>query len=407
MVRRAGCLGRPHDPTFQRRAGRRSSADGDHNARGPLQGGRQADRPPVSPTRSSASGATGTCWPERLPRGLSTGGVIHLWGHSWEIEQNNDWGRLTCTSAMNCRASATSPCSPMPNWASRCERSNDHITEREPATLTQEMAPRSGRSGEEENSGDRLVPCGDRSLCSWRPTSKWSPREREVRRDRRLPSGSSLPSPRLPPYTTSMWDGTSGVERFAYSVAGCVDAPARRRLAINTVLPWVGVPRPLAAIPILILVDVINSRSLRPTKPATGHSELAVGMAGVAGTGDSAHGGRRVLCSSGRVRGEPVEQRRPVTRCRWWPGRNVRGLDLAPRVGRPDRIGDYGRRHLPRVRRLLFMTSCGLVGDRARHSARVPGVPADGAHGQWNFDFKNAFNACLSITILPTEIAPR
>ena len=23
------------------------------------------------------------------------GGVIHLWGHSWEIEQNNDWGRLT------------------------------------------------------------------------------------------------------------------------------------------------------------------------------------------------------------------------------------------------------------------------------------------------------------------------
>ena len=22
------------------------------------------------------------------------GGVIHLWGHSWEIEQNNDWGRL-------------------------------------------------------------------------------------------------------------------------------------------------------------------------------------------------------------------------------------------------------------------------------------------------------------------------
>lgn len=22
------------------------------------------------------------------------GGVIHLWGHSWEIERNNDWGRL-------------------------------------------------------------------------------------------------------------------------------------------------------------------------------------------------------------------------------------------------------------------------------------------------------------------------
>jgi peptidoglycan-N-acetylglucosamine deacetylase len=25
---------------------------------------------------------------------LTTGGVFHLWGHSWEIEQNNDWDRL-------------------------------------------------------------------------------------------------------------------------------------------------------------------------------------------------------------------------------------------------------------------------------------------------------------------------
>jgi peptidoglycan/xylan/chitin deacetylase (PgdA/CDA1 family) len=25
---------------------------------------------------------------------VTTGGVFHLWGHSWEIEQNNDWARL-------------------------------------------------------------------------------------------------------------------------------------------------------------------------------------------------------------------------------------------------------------------------------------------------------------------------
>ncbi|MFZ0832470.1 MAG: polysaccharide deacetylase family protein [Mycobacterium sp.] len=27
-------------------------------------------------------------------RVLHTGGVFHLWGHSWEIERNRDWGRL-------------------------------------------------------------------------------------------------------------------------------------------------------------------------------------------------------------------------------------------------------------------------------------------------------------------------
>jgi hypothetical protein len=25
---------------------------------------------------------------------LATGGVFHLWGHSWEVEKNGDWARL-------------------------------------------------------------------------------------------------------------------------------------------------------------------------------------------------------------------------------------------------------------------------------------------------------------------------
>jgi hypothetical protein len=24
------------------------------------------------------------------------GGVIHIWGHSWEVEENDDWQRLSC-----------------------------------------------------------------------------------------------------------------------------------------------------------------------------------------------------------------------------------------------------------------------------------------------------------------------
>ena len=27
-------------------------------------------------------------------RAKEKGGVFHLWGHSWEIEQHKDWGRL-------------------------------------------------------------------------------------------------------------------------------------------------------------------------------------------------------------------------------------------------------------------------------------------------------------------------
>jgi peptidoglycan-N-acetylglucosamine deacetylase len=30
----------------------------------------------------------------RFDLALATGGVFHLWGHSWEIEQNGDWSRL-------------------------------------------------------------------------------------------------------------------------------------------------------------------------------------------------------------------------------------------------------------------------------------------------------------------------
>lgn len=26
---------------------------------------------------------------------LEHGGIWHLWGHSWEIDDNNDWHRLT------------------------------------------------------------------------------------------------------------------------------------------------------------------------------------------------------------------------------------------------------------------------------------------------------------------------
>ena len=74
-------------------------------------------------------------------------------------------------------------------------------------------------------------------------------------------------------FTTSVWNKTSGVERFAYSVAGALMLLLLGGLAINTILPWVGIPRPLASIPILIVVDVVNSalfvlRSRRPEIPS-------------------------------------------------------------------------------------------------------------------------------------------
>jgi peptidoglycan/xylan/chitin deacetylase (PgdA/CDA1 family) len=95
MVRDAGCLvGR----TIRRF---NVGSDGD-----PLQ---MATTTHASRYKADALRIARTVWPTRLLRMwrkwdvlarsvfqevATHGGVIHLWGHSWEIEQNNDWGRL-------------------------------------------------------------------------------------------------------------------------------------------------------------------------------------------------------------------------------------------------------------------------------------------------------------------------
>ena len=38
----------------------------------------------------------GCVGPERFEEAYVCGGVIHIWGHSWEVEENDDWQRLSC-----------------------------------------------------------------------------------------------------------------------------------------------------------------------------------------------------------------------------------------------------------------------------------------------------------------------
>ena len=74
-------------------------------------------------------------------------------------------------------------------------------------------------------------------------------------------------------FTTSLWgERCSGVERFAYAVASALMLLLVGGLALNTVLPWVNVPRPLDSNPILILVDAFTVvlffiRRARPAIP--------------------------------------------------------------------------------------------------------------------------------------------
>jgi peptidoglycan-N-acetylglucosamine deacetylase len=43
-----------------------------------------------------------------LKQTIEQGGVFHLWGHSWEIEQNNEWGRLESVLQILSAAAAAS-----------------------------------------------------------------------------------------------------------------------------------------------------------------------------------------------------------------------------------------------------------------------------------------------------------
>jgi len=208
-------------------------------------------------------------------------------------------------------------------------------------------------------------------------------------------------------YTTSVWRRSSVAERLGYSLTATLLLLMLAGLGVNTLLPLIGVQRPLSPIPVVVLGDALvvslylfrrqhpaipawrsQIRAIRPaeTRLLVG-SGLCVAFAVLGanrlnnGAGDgvslAALGGTVVaLLLLLRWRGQVRDGMISVT---------LYLLSLA----------------------LLLMTSLRgwyVTGHDIQTEYRVFQLAE--AHGRWNIsDFHDAYNACLSITILPAELA--
>lgn len=208
-------------------------------------------------------------------------------------------------------------------------------------------------------------------------------------------------------YTTRLWRGSTAAESVGYSVVGILLLLMAAGLCANTVLPVLGVGRPLSAVPVVALVDILTvglyavrqrypaPRSLRAElrKLAPEEARLTVASAlcvvlAVMGANRLNNGASDVLSMTALVLMVTT-----LILLLWWQsscGDFVTSLIL------------YGI-----SLGLLLMTSLRgwyVTGHDIQIEYDVFQLTA--AHAHWSMAyFQNAYNACLSITILPTEIS--
>ena len=208
-------------------------------------------------------------------------------------------------------------------------------------------------------------------------------------------------------YTTRLWRGSTAAESVGYSVVGTLLLLMVAGLCANTVLPFLGVARPLSAVPVVALVDILSvglyavrqrypaPRSLRAElrKLAPEEARLTVASAlcvvlAVMGANRLNNGASDVLSMTALVLMVAT-----LILLLWWQsscGDFVTSLIL------------YGI-----SLGLLLMTSLRgwyVTGHDIQIEYEV--FQLTEAHAHWSMAyFQTAFNACLSITILPTEIS--
>ena len=207
--------------------------------------------------------------------------------------------------------------------------------------------------------------------------------------------------------TTSVWRGSSMAERIGYSLTSVLLLLMLAGLGVNTLLPLLGVQRPLDPIPVVLLADTLILslylfRRQHPAKVAwRAHSQTI-------GREES-----RLLVASGlcvalavlganRLNNGAGEQVSLVAL-----GGIVGTLLLLLRWHRQVRDGMTCVTLYLLSLALLLMTSLRgwyVTGHDIQMEYRV--FQLTEAHGHWNISyFRDAYNACLSITILPTEVA--
>jgi uncharacterized membrane protein len=207
--------------------------------------------------------------------------------------------------------------------------------------------------------------------------------------------------------TSSIWERCSVIERLGYSLCAVLLLLMLAGLSINTVLPFLGLLRPLNPIPVLVLGDALNVslylfRLKHPSKivwrtqlkTVRARESRLIVWAGIsvafailgANRLNNGVGDQVTLMALGAAVVTLIFLLRWRDQIREWAiGATLYLLSAA----------------------LLLMTSLRgwyVTGHDIQQEYLVFQLTQD--HGRWNISyFHNPYNACLSITILPTEIA--
>jgi uncharacterized membrane protein len=207
-------------------------------------------------------------------------------------------------------------------------------------------------------------------------------------------------------YTTSVWHGSSVAERLGYSLTAGLLLLMLAGLGANTFLPLLGVQRPLDPLPVVLLGDALTVslylfRQQRPAKLAWWPQIAAIRREEgrlLAGAG---------LCAALAVLG--------ANRLNNGAGDQVSLLALSGMVVTlllllrwQSRVRDgmtSATLYLLSLALLLMTSLRGwyVTGHDIQGEYRVFQLTA--SHGRWEISYlRGAYNACLSITILPTEV---
>lgn len=208
-------------------------------------------------------------------------------------------------------------------------------------------------------------------------------------------------------FTSSASTRMSAAERVGYSVAGTLLALLLGGLLLNTALPLVGIDRPLDTIPVLVMVDAVNlvlyvfrrrntalpdwRRSLRSMNRVEIRLVLTAGACIPL-----------VVLGANRLNNQAGDQITLIALAMV-----VIGVVSLLFSSRRITSGVTGVAIYLLSAALLLMTSLrgwSVTGHDIQLEYRVFQLTA--AHGRWNMgSLRGAFNACLSITILPTQIS--
>jgi uncharacterized membrane protein len=208
-------------------------------------------------------------------------------------------------------------------------------------------------------------------------------------------------------YTTSLWRECSAAERLGYSLTALLLLLMAGGLGINTFLPLLGIQRPLDPVPVVLLGDTLTVslyllRRQHPRKAAwwgqiqtLGREEsrlltgsglsIACAVLGANRLNNGVGDGVSLLALSVIVVTLLLLLR--------WRGQVRDGMTCVSL-------------YLLSLALLLMTSLRGwyVTGHDIQMEYRVFQLAQ--AHGRWNISvFRNAYNACLSITILPTEMA--